>query len=345
MRVAMGMGIAVLMLVLIPMVVMVVLMVMMVMMMVVTVVMMAHGPMLLLVIDPRVSPVLACLAEKEGESMIPYPKINPDLITIGPIKIRWYGVMYVLGFLGAYWLIPRQKRSREIGLQGTVAQDLIFYLALGLILGARLGYVAFYQFNNYAHYLQNPLEILATWHGGMSFHGGFVGAVLAGWIFSRRRKMPFWAIADSAVVTAPIGLGLGRLGNFINGELFGRPSGVPWAMVFPEGGPLPRHPSQLYEAALEGLVLFSLLWFLRQRSFRDGMMVVFFVFFYGVFRFVIEFYREPDPQIGLVLGFLTMGQMLCLAMVVGAALLALLLPSPEAPPGAGTPRQNASRRP
>ncbi|MCU0587562.1 MAG: prolipoprotein diacylglyceryl transferase [Syntrophobacteraceae bacterium] len=277
--------------------------------------------------------------------MIPYPKINPDLITIGPIKIRWYGVMYVLGFLGAYWLIPRQKRSREIGLQGTVAQDLIFYLALGLILGARLGYVAFYQFNNYAHYLQNPLEILATWHGGMSFHGGFVGAVLAGWIFSRRRKMPFWAIADSAVVTAPIGLGLGRLGNFINGELFGRPSGVPWAMVFPEGGPLPRHPSQLYEAALEGLVLFSLLWFLRQRSFRDGMMVVFFVFFYGVFRFVIEFYREPDPQIGLVLGFLTMGQMLCLAMVVGAALLALLLPSPEAPPGAGTPRQNASRRP
>lgn len=258
--------------------------------------------------------------------MIPYPKIDPELFAIGPIKIRWYGLMYVLGFLGAYFLIPRQKRSREIGLQGTVAQDLVFYLALGLIVGARLGYVLFYQFNNYSHYLQNPLEIVATWHGGMSFHGGFLGAVVAGWLFSRRRGLPFWAVADSATVTAPIGLGLGRIGNFINGELFGRPSNVPWAMVFPEGGPLPRHPSQLYEALLEGLVLFILLWVLRQRSFKDGMMVVFFVFFYGVFRFVIEFYREPDPQIGLLLGFLTMGQLLCLTMVLGAALLALLLP-------------------
>jgi phosphatidylglycerol:prolipoprotein diacylglycerol transferase len=141
--------------------------------------------------------------------------------------------------------------------------------------------------------------------------------------------MPFWAIADSATVTAPIGLGLGRLGNFINGELFGRPSDVPWAMVFPDGGPLPRHPSQLYEAALEGLVLFILLWFLRQRGFRDGMMVVFFVLFYGIFRFVVEFVREPDPQIGLLLGTFTMGQMLCLAMILGAGLLALLLPEPE----------------
>lgn len=261
--------------------------------------------------------------------MIPYPKIDPELISIGPVKIRWYGMMYVLGFLGAYLLIPRQKRSREIGLQGTAAQDLIFYVAIGLIVGARLGYVLFYQYDNYAHYLQNPLEIVATWHGGMSFHGGFIGAVVAGWIFSRQRKMPFWAVADSATVTAPIGLGLGRLGNFINGELFGRPSDVPWAMVFPDGGPLPRHPSQLYEAALEGLVLFILLWFLRQRGFRDGMMVVFFVLFYGIFRFLVEFVREPDPQIGLLLGTFTMGQMLCLAMILGAGLLALLLPETE----------------
>jgi phosphatidylglycerol:prolipoprotein diacylglycerol transferase len=320
----------------------VVMMVVIVVMVPVIAVVVAHGRMLLLAIDPGVLPVLASLPGKEGECMIPYPEIDPELFAIGPIKIRWYGLMYVLGFIGAYLLIPRQRRSREIGLQGTVAQDLIFYLAIGLIVGARLGYVIFYQFNNYSHYIQNPLEIVATWHGGMSFHGGFLGAVLAGWLFSRRRKMPFWAIADSAAVTAPIGLGLGRVGNFINGELFGRPSDVPWAMVFPEGGPLPRHPSQLYEAALEGLVLFILLWFLRQRSFRDGMMVVLFVFFYGVFRFVIEFYREPDPQIGLLLGFFTMGQMLCLAMVLGAALLALLLPGTAGDPG--TPKRPASRR-
>lgn len=258
--------------------------------------------------------------------MIPYPKIDPELISLGPIKIRWYGLMYVLGFVGAYLLLGRQKRSREIGLQGTVAQDFIFYLAVGLIVGARLGYVVFYQYSNYLHYLKNPLEIVATWHGGMSFHGGFLGAVFAGWLFAHRRKMPFWAIADSATVTAPIGLGLGRIGNFINGELYGRPSNVPWAMVFPDGGPYPRHPSQLYEAALEGLVLFILLWSLRQRGFRDGMMVVFFVFFYGVFRFIIEFFREPDAQIGYLLNTFTMGQLLCLAMIAGAAVLAMLLP-------------------
>jgi phosphatidylglycerol:prolipoprotein diacylglycerol transferase len=138
--------------------------------------------------------------------------------------------------------------------------------------------------------------------------------------------MPFWAMADCAAVTGPIGLGLGRIGNFINGELFGRPSDVPWAMVFPDGGPLARHPSQLYEAALEGLVLFILLWSLRQRGFRDGMMVVFFVLFYGVFRFIVEFFREPDAQIGYLFNTFTMGQLLCLAMIVGAGLLAVLLP-------------------
>jgi phosphatidylglycerol---prolipoprotein diacylglyceryl transferase len=270
--------------------------------------------------------VLACGIEKETKNMIPYPKFDPELISFGPIKIRWYGLMYVLGFVGAYLLLPRQKRAREIGLQGTAAQDLIFYVAVGLIVGARLGYVLFYQYTNYLFYLKNPLEIFATWHGGMSFHGGFVGAIFAGWLFSHRRGMPFWAVADCAMVVAPVGLGLGRLGNFINGELFGRPSDVPWAMIFPDGGPLPRHPSQLYEATLEGLILFILLWGLRQRGFRDGMMVVFFVFFYGLFRFVVEFFREPDPQIGYVLASFTMGQMLCLTMIVCAGLLAILLP-------------------
>ncbi len=263
--------------------------------------------------------------------MIPYPRIDPDIVTIGPIHIRWYGVMYVLGFFAGYLLIQRQKRSREIGLVGPVAQDFIFYLALGLVVGARLGYVIFYQYSEYVFYLTHPLEIIATWRGGMSFHGGLIGAVIAGLLFSRRRKLPFWALADSAIVTAPIGLGLGRIGNFINGELLGRPTTLPWGMVFPDGGPLPRHPSQLYESLMEGLVLFILLWTLRQRPFRDGMMVVFFCLFYGIFRFFLEFFREPDAHIGFFMGFLTMGQLLCLAMVLAAAGLGWHL-SRTAPP-------------
>lgn len=265
--------------------------------------------------------------------MIPYPEIDPDLISIGPIRIRWYGVMYVLGFLAAYFLIQKQKRSKELGLVGPVAQDLVFFLAVGLIIGARLGYVIFYQYHHYVYYLQHPLEIIATWHGGMSFHGGALGALFAGWWFCRRRKLPFPAVADSVAVTAPIGLGLGRIGNFINGELFGRPSDVPWAMVFPDGGPLPRHPSQLYEAFLEGLVLFILLWSLRQKPLRDGMMVAFFLFFYGIFRFFLEFFREPDAHLGVVLGPLTMGQLLCLAMVSAGCLTAFLIYRDKSMPG------------
>jgi phosphatidylglycerol---prolipoprotein diacylglyceryl transferase len=257
--------------------------------------------------------------------MIPYPRINPDLITIGPIRIRWYGIMYVLGFLASYILIQKQKRSREIGLVGTVAQDFIFYVAIGLIVGARLGYVIFYQYHEYLHYLRNPLEIIATWHGGMSFHGGLIGSVIAGWWFCRRRKLPFLAVADSTIVTAPLGLGFGRIGNFINAELLGRPTDVPWAMIFPGGGPIPRHPSQLYEALLEGFLLFILLWKLRQRSFQDGMMVVFFLIFYGMARFFIEFFREPDVELGFILGPLTMGQLLCLGMILAGILIAAIL--------------------
>jgi len=257
--------------------------------------------------------------------LIPYPRIDPDLISIGPLRIRWYGVMYVLGFVSAYILISRQKRCQQLGLAGPAAQDLIFYLAVGLIIGARLGYVIFYQYTDYAFYLKHPIEIVATWHGGMSFHGGFIGAVLAGWLFCRRRKLPFWAVADSVAVVTPIGIGLGRLGNFINGELFGRPTDVPWAMIFPDGGPIPRHPSQLYEALTEGLLLFTLLWYLRQRPFKDGMMVVFFVILYGAFRFVLEFFRAPDSHLGMVFGFLTMGQVLCVAMILVGILLAVYI--------------------
>jgi len=257
--------------------------------------------------------------------MIPYPNINPDLFTIGPVRVRWYGVMYVLGFIASYFLIQKQKRAREIGLIGTVAQDLIFYLAIGVIVGGRLGYILFYEYNDFGAYIKNPLEIIATWHGGMSFHGGLIACVIAGWLFARKKNIPFAALADCTIVTAPIGLGLGRLGNFINGELLGRASNLPWAMIFPDGGPIPRHPSQLYEVLAEGVLLFIIMWTLRKRQFKDGMMVVFFLLFYGIFRFIIEFFKEPDPQLGFLLGYFTMGQLLCIAMIAAAGLLALFL--------------------
>jgi phosphatidylglycerol:prolipoprotein diacylglycerol transferase len=233
--------------------------------------------------------------------------------------------MYVLGFMAAYLLIIKQRRAKEIGLAKALAQDLMVYLVIGLVAGARLGYVLFYQYADYAYYIRNPVEIIATWHGGMSFHGGLLGALISGWFFCRRKGLSFFAVADCVIVTAPIGLGLGRIGNFINGELFGRVSEVPWAMVFPEGGPLPRHPSQLYEAFMEGLVLFAILWILRKRRFQDGMMVVFFLMFYGIFRFGIEFFREPDIQIGLLAGLFSMGQILCVIMLALACLLYVFL--------------------
>jgi len=256
--------------------------------------------------------------------MIPYPNINPDLFRIGPVHVRWYGLMYALGFLASYFLIKHQEKSRPIGLSRTNIQDLMFYLAIGLLAGGRLGYVLFYQYMNFSDFVRNPLEVIAVWRGGMSFHGGLIGTVIAGWWFCRRKKLPFWGVGDRVIVTAPVGLGLGRIGNFLNGELFGRPSDVPWAMVFPQGGPLPRHPSQLYEAIMEGAVLFILLWLLRKRPFRDGMMIASFLFFYGVFRFLLEFFREPDAQIGFILGPLSMGQLLS-ATMVGAGLLVALL--------------------
>jgi phosphatidylglycerol:prolipoprotein diacylglycerol transferase len=258
--------------------------------------------------------------------MLPYPNINPDLISIGPIRIRWYGLMYALGFLASYFLISKQKRARQLGLQGATLQNLIFYLALGLIIGARFGYILLYQYMNLGVYFRDPLEIIAVWHGGMSFHGGLVGALVSGILYCRWHHLPLWEVGDVVIVTAPIGLLLGRLGNFINGELYGRPSTVPWAMVFPTGGPLPRHPSQLYEAALEGVLLFVILWKLKDRTFRPGAIVCFFLGGYGILRFVAEFFRQPDPQIGLFWGIFSMGQILCSAMIVGAVILWMFLP-------------------
>jgi phosphatidylglycerol:prolipoprotein diacylglycerol transferase len=247
-------------------------------------------------------------------TMLPFPAIDPVIFSIGPLQVRWYGTMYILGFLASYLLVRLQLRRQKAPIMTEDrAEDLYFFLVLGLIVGARLGYVLFYNLRNY---LEHPLEVVAVWQGGMSFHGGLIGAFLAGWLFSRKYRVNLWRLGDLVSVTAPIGLGLGRLGNFINGELFGRVTTRPWGMVFPQGGPLPRHPSQLYEAFLEGLVLFIWLWWSKGRNRTSGGMVARFLIGYGLFRIIVEFFRDPDPQIGLLLNFLTMGQLLSFGMVL-----------------------------
>ena len=259
--------------------------------------------------------------------MIPYPNIKPYLIKIGPLQVRWYGLMYLFGFVSSYLLVRYQIKKKNLPIKKELIDDLYFYLILGLIIGARLGYVLFYDLSQY---IKSPLEIFAIWHGGMSFHGGLIGAITAGYIFSRKKNVDFWLFSDLIIVTAPIGLGLGRLGNFINGELYGRATTVPWAMVFPTGGPILRHPSQLYEAIGEGLVLFVLMWFLKDRVRKTGYLTASFLLFYGLIRFFLEFFREPDPQLGFVLYFLTMGQILCIAMVVVSMIIFFLRSKVEA---------------
>jgi phosphatidylglycerol:prolipoprotein diacylglycerol transferase len=251
--------------------------------------------------------------------MLPFPNIDPVLISIGPLQIRWYGLMYIMGFLASYLLVQFQlSRQKSPLLSKEQLLDLYFYLILGLILGARLGYCLFY---NLRVYIQHPLEILAVWHGGMSFHGGLVGVLAASWIYCRKNKISLLDLGDLIIVTAPIGLGLGRLANFINGELYGRVTTVPWGMVFPQGGPLPRHPSQLYEAVLEGVVLFILLWTKKDHKPFSGALIARFLILYGAFRILVEFFRQPDVQVGYFLGLFTMGQILSTLMIVVGGLL------------------------
>jgi len=245
--------------------------------------------------------------------MMTFPQIDPVIFQIGPLAVRWYGLMYLLGFVAAYMLIRHLVRLRNLALDKDGVSDLLFYGVLGVVLGGRLGYVLFY---NPMQYLSRPLDIFAIWQGGMSFHGGLLGVVIASLIFCRRRTLPILLTGDILVTSAPIGLGLGRLGNFINGELWGRVTDHPWGMVFPGGGVLPRHPSQLYEAFFEGLVLFVILYLLHRRKVTAG--IPFFSFFigYGLFRFLIEFVRQPDAHLGFLWGGATMGQLLSLPMVV-----------------------------
>ncbi|GAB4413416.1 MAG: prolipoprotein diacylglyceryl transferase [Thermodesulfovibrionales bacterium] len=255
--------------------------------------------------------------------MIQYPNISPEILRIGPFAVRWYGVMYLLGFASSYLLVKYQIKKKGLSLGRDFVTSLYSYIILGLLAGARLGYVIFY---NLSYYIQHPLEIFAVWHGGMSFHGGLIGSIVAGIVFCKKYRIDFWLVSDLVIVTAPIGLGLGRLGNFINGELYGRVTNVPWSMVFPSGGPLPRHPSQIYEFLLEGVTLFAILWFLKDKNLKAGVISSLFLILYGMFRFTVEFFREPDLQLGFIIGPFTMGQVLSAGMIAfGAGILLHLI--------------------
>lgn len=247
-----------------------------------------------------------------------YPAIDPVAFRLGPLVVRWYGLAYVAGFIAAGLILRRLNRTWEIGLTTDQIVDIVLAAVIGLIVGARLGYVIFY---GGVEYLKEPLKIFATWDGGMSFHGGLVGILIAGWVVARRLKIPFLRLCDLGAVGAPVGLLLGRLTNFINGELWGRVTTAPWGMVFPSGGPMPRHPSQLYEAFLEGAVLLTVMLVLSRRKRADGFVLGMLLTLYGTFRILVEFVREPDLQLGFVAGQFTMGQLLSVPVLLGGVWL------------------------
>jgi len=239
------------------------------------------------------------------------PHIDPVIFHIGPLAVRWYGVMYLLGFIGSYFYMNYLARLRKFSLNSEAISDLIFYGVFGVVLGGRIGYTLFYNFDYYRHHL---FEILAVWKGGMSFHGGLLGVTAAILLFCRRRNKSLLEVGDIVAAATPIGLGFGRIGNFINGELWGRVTDVSWGVVFPAAGSMPRHPSQLYEAFLEGVVLFVALWLVHRLQPRRGLPLFLFLAGYGLARFVVEFFRQPDSHIGYLWQGATMGQLLSLPM-------------------------------
>jgi phosphatidylglycerol---prolipoprotein diacylglyceryl transferase len=254
--------------------------------------------------------------------MLQHPAIDPIALQLGPLAIRWYGLMYLIGFAAAWWLGRRRVNPPGSGWRADELGDLIFYGALGAVLGGRLGYTLFYQ---PAYYLSHPLAMVQAWQGGMSFHGGLLGVLVACWLYGRKTGRGFFAVTDFVAPLVPTGLLAGRLGNFINGELWGRVTDVPWGMVFQGAGDLPRHPSQLYQAGLEGALLFVIVWVYSARPRRRMAVSGVFLLAYGALRFAGELTRQPDSFLGFVaFDWMTMGQLLSLPMLLaGGALLGL----------------------
>lgn len=251
-----------------------------------------------------------------------YPLIDPVALDLGFLQIHWYGLMYVFGFLGGYALTLRRIRQGHFPLTKEQMSDFLGWIALGVILGGRVGYMLFYQPNRL---LEDPLSLVYVWEGGMAFHGGLLGVVTLTWLYARKVGVKPLALGDALAPMIPIGLGLGRIGNFIGGELWGRTTDVPWAMVFPGAGPEPRHPSQLYQFLLEGVVLFIVLWWFSSGARRRGQVTGLFLVGYGLCRFLVEFVREPDAHLGFIwMNWMTMGQLLTIPMVLIGLWLLLL---------------------
>ncbi len=251
--------------------------------------------------------------------MLNFPNIDPVIFSFGPLKLHWYGFMYAVGFLSFWGLAHILAKKEHTVVQPADVDDLFFYGMLGVVLGGRLGSVLFY---NYSYFIEDPLYLFRIWEGGMSFHGGLLGVIIVLWVFHKKKGCNFLQLCDFIAPTVPVGLGAGRIGNFINGELWGRATDVPWGMVFPGADSLARHPSQLYQAFLEGLVLFLILWMFAKKPRPGGAVAGLFMLLYGVFRFMTEFVREPDMNLGFVaFDWMTMGQLLTIPMILIGVLL------------------------
>ena len=250
-----------------------------------------------------------------------FPQFDPVAFSLGPLVVRWYALAYLVGLVAGWRWCMAMARKDQNAPRPELFDEFLTWAVIGVVLGGRLGYILFY---NAGDYFAHPLEMFKVWHGGMSFHGGMTGVIFAAWLFARHKKIKFFAFTDLLACVTPIGLGLGRLANFVNGELYGRVTDAPWGIIFPRGGDLPRHPSQLYEAFFEGLVLLIIM-FLLHRSpkvrARLGFLSGSFLTLYGVMRFSIEFFREPDAQLGFLFAGATMGQLLCIPMIIAGLII------------------------